>query len=91
MLLLLLVGGITESDGQKMRCRGVRGLYVCLSITFVRPAKTVGQNEMPFSRDTRVAKVIRKHRLQYEKKIWSGNSESKLVLLFTVEPKLRLE
>jgi len=29
-------------------------LSVCLSVTLVHPAKTVGQNEMPFGRDTRV-------------------------------------
>ena len=29
-------------------------VYVCLSVTLVHSAKAVGQNEMPFGRDTRV-------------------------------------
>ena len=32
----------------------VRGLSVCVSVTYVHPAKAVGWNEMPFGRDTRV-------------------------------------
>jgi len=30
---------------------------VCLFVTLVHPAKTIGQNEMPFGRDTSVAPI----------------------------------
>jgi len=57
--MLLLLGGTAESDTAYCdRCYcNVRlhvRLYACLSVTLVHPAKAVGRNDMPFSRDTRV-------------------------------------
>jgi len=54
----LLLGGIAESDStccdrcyHRVVCPSVC-LSVWLSVTLVHPAKAVGQNEMPFGRDT---------------------------------------
>jgi len=58
LLLLLLLGGIAESI-QRFRLLQQRlpqcGLSVCMSVCHtLHLAKTVGRNEMPFSRDTHV-------------------------------------
>jgi len=48
--------GVAESDSAYCdRCyRSVVCPSACLSVTLVRPAKAVGRNELPFSRDTHV-------------------------------------
>jgi len=52
-----LSGGIVKAMLPSIATDATAGPHdpsVCLFVTLVHPAKAVGQNEMPFSRDTRV-------------------------------------
>ena len=46
-----IIGGITESIPPKMIDVTRRGLFICMSVALMHPAKAIGQNEVPFGRD----------------------------------------